>query len=313
MSGALAVPDFGHKPKLGLLDLLQLIHLIVRRKSVVLMLMVCKEMRAAMQHLDAFVVARPLTVFSNGRRLNCTFNRMNALCRVTCLILDNCDLRVRGMRVISQILRLSPNLFFLDLSHNHIGNIGATWLSFELSRNDTLIWLSVRGNNIKGLGARAICYALCTNTNLEFLDFSHNLIFGPVGLRCMKQLLRDNMSLKTLTLSDCGLATSAGVQLGKTLIQNVTLEILHLGGNSLGDKGLALLTRGLVHNKSLRVLDLTRTGLRARKVTRALVYLLEHNRTLNEITFTRSDFTTSNYNAVVAAQLLHNTCICIFV
>ena len=142
---------------------------------------------------------------------------------------------------------------------------------------------------------------------------SYNRI-SKMGLKCMKQLLQENMCLKALDLSDCGLGSSAyAVLMGKALILNVTLEILHLGGNnSLGPNGLMKLARYLVSNRSLRALDLTRTGSRARKVTRALVYLLEYNRTLQELTLTRSDFTTSNYNAVVAAQQLHKTCICIF-
>jgi len=329
MSGELKVPGSSKRPKTsealevrdldlnwtyGLRDVLFLAYMFVHPSRVVTMMLVSKEVKMAVQELDAFVVVRPLVTPRNGEGLLQACHHMNTQCRLTYLTLNNCNLNATGARVVSEMLRLLPRLLMLDLKHNHIRNNGSTWLGMALSHDTKLIRLSLEGNGITGLGARAIFFALCTNRTLEILDISDNLIMD-MGHKDLVRMVSENRGLKFLNLFQCGIREVAGVQLARVLFKNIKLQTLLLGGNDLGSVAVARLARELVHNDTLTDLDLTDTNSdepRYPVVTRALVRLLQSNTTLQTLALSESEFTENQQQRVLTAQKSPPTCTCTF-
>ena len=124
---------------------------------------------------------------------------------------ENCSLRRLGLADnsydeigayhLSEALKETSFQIYLDLSHNQIGDAGASSISTVLNENSfALIFLTLRGNRISNTSASSLSTALLANSILTHLDLSANSI-GDAGACSLSKALTANSSLTNLDLS----------------------------------------------------------------------------------------------------------------
>eukprot|EP00984_Skeletonema_dohrnii_P016360 scaffold7259_cov77-Skeletonema_dohrnii-CCMP3373.AAC.2 len=178
----------------------------------------------------------------------------------------------------------------LSLFDNDIGDDGVASLANGLrSIGSSLKEICLSDNSIGNEGLLTLMTGLESCTSLERLDLSYNdFSLAAVGLGSLSDWLqRDQMDLTNLALERCdiideglqGLAegaakhckfvdlsdnhsiTASGLKYLSTSLQSEScrLEYLYIGdvdGTNVGDNGAEVLARGLVGNKSLKLLHL---------------------------------------------------------
>lgn len=78
-----------------------------------------------------------------------------------------------------------------------------------------------------------------------------------LGIAYLTRGLRTNIALKQLHIQFCNLTSEAGVHLADLLANTrSSLDVLNIGGNRLGGKGLSDLCKGLMINTKLQTLCL---------------------------------------------------------
>jgi hypothetical protein len=97
------------------------------------------------------------------------------------------------------------------------------------------------------------------------------LRIDPVVARALSKILAPNTSLVSLDLCGVGIQDDVGIELGRALGSNGTLQKLELDYNKLGPKSLAAIAEGMRSNPScaLRCLSLERNPLTKRSLTSA--------------------------------------------
>ena len=103
------------------------------------------------------------------------------------------------------------------------------------------------------------CSALSRGLKLDILttlDISRNDISGA-GTELLCAGLRENRSLKEITLDSAGITPNGAKALAIVLIHHPTLAVLSVRSNALGDEGSKVLSSGLRENKSLTHLDVS--------------------------------------------------------
>jgi Ran GTPase-activating protein (RanGAP) involved in mRNA processing and transport len=206
------------------------------------------------------------------------------------LELVNCNLgRGNGGSVLGDVLRASPQLRRLNLTHNEIAASGARQVFDATRQASVLSALSLHYNRIGEGGATgdkivadglvanagltklsvadnelvtvdAIAEALKCNTSLIELDLSSNGI-GDSGASAMAGVLRNNTTLCRLQLHDNGIGSEGGKALGDALVHNRTLTHLGISGNQLGASGAEHIAQGLRSNTSLKHIDLANNAI----------------------------------------------------
>ena len=105
-----------------------------------------------------------------------------------------------------------------------------------------LSYLELLDDDIGPRGGMALGMALSRGRNLSLLtlklDFNSQM--GSQGVANLCRGLRTNITMKQLHLCFCGLTEDAGIHLAEVLANAVSaLEVLNLGGNRLGGRGLS--------------------------------------------------------------------------
>ena len=192
-----------------------------------------------------------------------------------------------GTLLESGVLKLKQ----LSLFDNDIGDDGVASLVNGLkSIGSSLKEIGLTDNSIcSNEGLSALVAGLESCTSLERLQLSYNdFSLAAAGLGSLSDWLqRDQMNLTTLALEQCGIIdeglqalaegaakhckfvdlsdndsiTTSGLRYLSTSLQSEScrLEYLYLGdvdGTNVGDNGAEVLARGLVGNKSLKLLHL---------------------------------------------------------
>ena len=167
------------------------------------------------------------------------------------------SLAIRGIQLVD-----------LGISFNQIGIEGIFALTSLLSNMSSLKTLELvdisqdefnnNPNIITSQGWVSFFIALHdSNLKLERLVLNHNRINNE-GIQLLVPLLSRMGSLKYLELSENELVTSAGWETLSDYLQspNFALQELHLGRNNINDDIVVALTSALVHNITLKKLDL---------------------------------------------------------
>jgi len=103
-----------------------------------------------------------------------------------------------SVRVLMELLNGNCVLKELNLSWNHISDLGASYLAEHLKRqNQCLASLDLTQNSIGDQGAEMISTALRMNSTLKFLSLASNRI-GATGANALARSLQENKSLQTL-------------------------------------------------------------------------------------------------------------------
>ncbi|XP_059775696.1 NACHT, LRR and PYD domains-containing protein 3 isoform X3 [Balaenoptera ricei] len=134
-----------------------------------------------------------------------------------------------------------------------------------------------------------ISSVLSNNQKLVELDLSHNAL-GDFGIRLLCVGLRHLFcNLKKLWLVNSGITSSGCLALCSVLSTNQNLTHLYLRGNALGDVGIKLLCKGLLHaHCKLQVLELDNCSLTSHCCW-GLSTLLTSNQSLRKLSLGNND------------------------
>ncbi len=139
-------------------------------------------------------------------------------------------------RQLRTVLRNTPSLQSLVLSHNTLGSVGLAELAPALYRNTSIKVLNLSGNDLNDKeSARLLRDILRSNQTITTLDLSCNRFRKTTGaVECIADGLGSNSTLLKIDLSSCYLKYDGVSTLAQTLgSRNKTLQKLILGSNSI--------------------------------------------------------------------------------
>ena len=176
------------------------------------------------------------------------------------------------------------NVYFiahLYLSHNPIGDTGASLISEAVRETVVLKTLILSSCGITSRGAKDLSRALAHNSCLEKLDIGGNNL-GDKGASVISEAVRETVVLKTLILSSCGITSRGAKDISRALAHNSCLEKLDIGGNNLGDKGASVISEAVRETVVLKTLILSSCGITSRGA-KDLSRALTHNSCLEKL------------------------------
>jgi serine/threonine kinase 3 len=151
----------------------------------------------------------------------------------------------------------------LDLSHNNLGHDACGALQVLLSSSFPLKRILLAGNRLGKRGATELADALARRKSLVDLDLSDNLI-GDKGLQCIADKLGELKSnMRMFDVTNCDLGAGSAAPLMRLLDRQADLEVLNLGSNKLGDKGLNAIAPALEAHIALREVDLSENQIKS--------------------------------------------------
>lgn len=167
-----------------------------------------------------------------------------AINKQPCSALDLCGnkLTSRGASILASYLSDHYTLRVLDLSYNHLSNVGIRTLTDILSNNRrvSLEKLILSKNGISNDGARHLADMLRTNRTITDLHLSNNEIGNRGVEQLASALAYRNKTLKVLMLSFNIFITDSCVNvLMKTIKYNQSLEYLSVNGCNLSATGIS--------------------------------------------------------------------------
>lgn len=192
------------------------------------------------------------------------------------LYLKECALTDAHIAALGQSLATNASLVEIDLSDNQLTPTACESLAGALASNKTLRSLTLGNNKCQDAGAQHLGRVLSSsNTSLVFLDLSNNelthagmtgLLASPSitnlqlfnnalkeGLTHLLPALAANTVIQTLNVGANGLHGALSITLFDALHAHPSLKTLEMGGNSLGEEGLAALDKLKEANPSLDV------------------------------------------------------------
>ncbi|XP_076451919.1 leucine-rich repeat-containing protein 34-like isoform X2 [Babylonia areolata] len=178
-----------------------------------------------------------------------------------------------------------------------------------LDKNSFVISVDLRYNNITDQGATILANMLAENNTLQELNLMCNDI-GPPGAEALAKALHTNETLRLLRLNGNKLETKeqkGGMYFAQALQVNTTLEHLDLGDTDLRTESLIALGTVLLHNSSLKSVNVSRPILftHMEEPTVHFANMLKVNTSLQEIHFQKYDM--RDFGAFrLAENLMHN-------
>jgi Ran GTPase-activating protein (RanGAP) involved in mRNA processing and transport len=145
------------------------------------------------------------------------------------LNLSGCDLLAEACNPLSNMLRTNETLLHLNLEENIIGDVGASLLITGVKDNISLQTLDLKANHISECGCKCIAESLKES-------------------RCY---------LLSLTLSENPINDCGAEFIGAALAENKSLMSIDLDACMIGDKGIELISNGLVTNSTLKEIILS--------------------------------------------------------
>lgn len=143
----------------------------------------------------------------------------------------------------------------LDLSHNRIGDAGASAIGLVLLQKDLeLTFLDLGDNEIRSAGAEAIGDALAVSRTLTSLSLRLNRL-GDAGGETILGGVRENVTLLDLDISSNELGIDSARAIAGVAVENTTLRSLNVSCNSFGRDCGQVLREAAVSSKSLREMD----------------------------------------------------------
>jgi Ran GTPase-activating protein (RanGAP) involved in mRNA processing and transport len=157
----------------------------------------------------------------------------------------------------------------LTIAGYSLGLDHASQLKSILCNNTVLECLNVSGTGLRSAGLAEIAAGLYRNTTLKHLHLSDNDLGDLTSAKTLKDLLRRNKSLTSLTIEDIPFGSTMGAV--ECIAQGIRgsrwLQTIDLSNCMLGDRGISALANGLGScNKTLQTLflcsnQITSTGL----------------------------------------------------
>ncbi|KAM4801452.1 NACHT, LRR and PYD domains-containing protein 4-like [Urocitellus parryii] len=210
----------------------------------------------------------------------------NPVCNIQELLLQDSGLSAKDCKALAWMLAINKKLTLLDVSDNKLAE-GVPTLCAALCHPDcTLQTLVMAGCQICEHFCPHLSEVLLRNANLSHLDLSSNPLMDEGVAQLCEALRQPTCRLQTLCLQRCGITLKICQHLALVLESNPNLRILDVGGNNIGDIGMAFLSRGVLHPHC----GLQKLSLNSCQLTRAccedLASVIAHSQTLHELDVT---------------------------
>ncbi|XP_058917708.1 NACHT, LRR and PYD domains-containing protein 3 [Kogia breviceps] len=211
-------------------------------------------------------------------------------CNIRRLWLGQCCLSHQCCFNISSVLSNNQKLVELDLSHNALGDFGIRLLCVGLRHlfcNLKKLWLV--SCCLTSVCCDDLASVLSANHSLTRLYLGENALGDSgVGILCEKAK-NPQCNLQKLGLVNSGITSGGCLALCSVLSTNQNLTHLYLRGNALGDVGVKLLCKGLLHaHCKLQVLELDNCSLTSHCCW-DLSTLLTSNQSLRKLSLGNND------------------------
>jgi Ran GTPase-activating protein (RanGAP) involved in mRNA processing and transport len=116
----------------------------------------------------------------------------------------------KGVKLLSNALANNTTLVELQLESNEITDSGLTDLSQMLKTNRTLNQIGLAANRIGDQGIKALAESLTHhNTHLQVLNVRENQLITDRSLDYFIDIIKHSPALNKLSVSHCGLSTTA--------------------------------------------------------------------------------------------------------
>jgi len=205
----------------------------------------------------------------------------------------------------------------LNLAQNPIGQAIGKAFTFLLKLNKSLTVLNLHGCKLSATCGKGIAESLVSNRTLKELDLSGNELDERTA-KTLGVALKKNGVLEVLNLSGSGyfsVGVDGAMELAKGLLANKSLKVLSLAGNAaeagsvpvIGDKGARAIVEALQQNKSLIEVDLSHNDLGDLPGC-GLDMTLKSNAVLKTLNLSNNKFTKKT-GVAIGSGLSLNTCL----
>jgi len=185
-----------------------------------------------------------------------SLKKINSWCFVFNLDISHCCIKTENL---ISFLEHCPNIVYLNLSGNHIGETLSNNLEIILTRCTKLKHLNLSHNYIEGYYFRNNIESpvILQNTPyvLQFLDLSYNFIGHSISNNLIIMLSNCNL-LECIDLSYNNIGQTIFKKISILFIQYSKLRCLNLNFNFLGNSDVEFLTNVLAQYKELTHLHL---------------------------------------------------------
>ena len=168
--------------------------------------------------------------------------------------LRNMDLIDADMGIVAEQAIIKKQCKRLYLQDNNITSNGASIIAAALRKNTTLEALNLSNNHVFDVGVRSLSEAVASNnSSLQLLDLSSNDI-TDLGVRHLAEILKTNQTLIYLRLSSNKISDQ-GIQLLANVLarQNNSLQEFYIDTNKLiSDSSIDSLKQMIKYNRSLK-------------------------------------------------------------
>jgi Leucine-rich repeat (LRR) protein len=239
--------------------------------------------------------------------------------------LDNNALGDDGVElIVDAMLGLPHNaITSLSLQLNNISHVGAMAIARMLRHCACVQQLFLNGNELGDQGAAAIATAFVGDASPPLPPSKTLYTIPTTNLASASTTLSSSPTLtdshRATSTSPAAAATATATATSGTSViplsgslyqptprkRNVTLKLLSMGHNGIGDLGVSALAEALAHNHSLASLLLNGNAIGTNGAL-ALATWLEHNRSLTCLNLHLTDICKNGLQALVQCLVLHN-------
>lgn len=203
--------------------------------------------------------------------------KMSTLCLIFKLDLSHCCIRTENL---ISFLEDCPNIVYLNLSGNHIGQTLSNNLEIILTRCVKLKNLNLSHNYIEGYYFRnniesPIIVENITYT-IQFIDLSYNFIGNSISNNLIPILLKCS-ALENIDLSYNNIGQTILKKLSILFTHYPKLYNLNLNFNFIGDSGIESITNVLTQYKALTHLHLRNNYIEKIGFNNIIRVLRQHN------------------------------------
>ncbi|CAF2045134.1 unnamed protein product [Rotaria magnacalcarata] len=188
---------------------------------------------------------------------------------------------------IEELMELMESIDFyseVDLSSKKIGDQDMNVLCKKVIVDKKCGKLRLERNEISGEGAKILADRLYNNTSLVELNLSNNQI-SDIGTHDLAQALSiDNQTLEWLDLDSNNITDEGAGYLADMLKTNTTIQMLSLGSNAIGDRGVRQLTSTITpDNKTLQCLNLASNKLITDACINDLIEMIQRTQSIRVV------------------------------
>uniref|UniRef100_A0A8C9Q8B5 Uncharacterized protein n=1 Tax=Spermophilus dauricus TaxID=99837 RepID=A0A8C9Q8B5_SPEDA len=170
----------------------------------------------------------------------------NPVCNLQELLQDS-GLSAPDCKALASMLANNRKLTLLDLSDNMLAEGVPTLCAALCHPYCTMQTLVMDGCQLNKYSCPHLSEVLLSNANLRHLDLSRNPLMDEGVAQLCEALRQPACRLQTLCLQQCEITPRGCQDLAFVLASNPNLRSLDVGGNNIGDAGVRLLSKALLH------------------------------------------------------------------